>query len=246
LQVVENFRVLGVPVSVLTEERAQSFVETWANDQIGRFIAVRDVPSLTVCSEDANLLALHENASLVFPDGMPLVLIGKWRGLPVERVCGPDFMERMLEASTRNSLKHYFYGGKPGVAELLAAKLSQKYQGVQIVGMETPPFRVTTEDENNASIENIKSSGADIVWVGISSPKQEVWMQRNYTRLPTTLIGVGAAFDFLSGEVPRAPIWMQRLSLEWLFRLISEPKRLWRRYLVIVPRFLLRIAFYGK
>jgi N-acetylglucosaminyldiphosphoundecaprenol N-acetyl-beta-D-mannosaminyltransferase len=238
----ECYRVLGIPVSVLTEELAEDYVNDWAKDNIGRFIAVRDVPSLTAASEDTELKNLHELASLVFPDGMPLVLIGKWRGLPVKRVCGPDFMNRMMKSSGETGLRHYLYGGKPGVVEKLVSAIKKKYPDVRIVGIETPPFREKTEDEEAATLRRIVDSGADVVWVGISSPKQDRWMYRNYKSLPQTLIGVGAAFDFLSGEVLRAPVWMQRTSLEWLFRLMSEPKRLWRRYLIVVPRFLWRVV----
>lgn len=238
----ESFRVLGLPVSVTTIDHARDRISHWAGDQVGRFICVREVASLMASVDDPSLLALHEAAAMVVPDGMPLVWIGKRRGLPVERTCGPDLFDEVCKVSAERGLKHYFYGGKEGVADILAEKCRSRYPGIEIVGTECPPFRPVTEAEDAATVERILASGADIVWIGISSPKQDVWMHGHYQRLPQTLIGIGAAFDFHSGAVKRAPRWMQRTGLEFLHRLCSEPRRLWRRYLVLAPRFLWRVA----
>ena len=237
----QSYTVLGIPISATNPQSAMSHVLGWVNDDVGRFICVREVSSLMVCKNDPYLLALHSDASLVFPDGMPLVWIGKKRGFDVQRTCGPDFMELMMASSVERNLKHYLFGGKPGVVEKLADKIRGRYPGVDIVGKETPPFRTMTELEKEATRQRILNSGADIVWVGISSPKQDVWMHENFRQLSQTLIGVGAAFDFLSGEVNRAPVWMQRLGLEWLSRLYSEPRRLWRRYLILAPKFVWQV-----
>lgn len=247
-QSASSFDVLGIPISVTTIDQAQNRIVGWSRDTIGRFVCVREVASLMTSINDPNLTALHFDAAMVLPDGMPLVWIGKRRGLPVERTCGPDLMEAVLAASPQTGLKHYLYGGKPGVADILAERFTQKYPGVQIVGTECPPFRPLNCAEIQAVRSRICDSGADVVWVGISSPKQDVWMHDNYRHLTQTLIGVGAAFDFHSGNVKRAPAWMRNKGLEWLHRLVSEPRRLWRRYLVLAPQFVflvLRDALFG-
>ncbi len=241
-QPASSFAVLGIPISVTTIDQSQSRITAWSGDNIGRFVCVREVASLMASINDPNLTALHFDAAMVLPDGMPLVWIGKRRGLPVERTCGPDLMQAVLAASPQTGLKHYLYGGKPGVAEMLGQRFTQKYPGLQIVGTECPPFRPLTRPEILQVRARIRRSGADVVWVGISSPKQDVWMHDNYRHLTQTLIGVGAAFDFHSGTVKRAPVWMRNSGLEWLHRLVSEPRRLWRRYLILGPRFVFLVA----
>lgn len=236
------YDVLGVPVSVTAPMRAAKSIEHWAKDETGRFICVRDVASLMAMRGDPKLSALHREAAMVTPDGMPLAVIGKLRGLPVERTCGADLMDLVLSRSPKTGLKHYFYGGKSGIAERLAQIFSEKYPGTRIVGYETPPFRPLSEEEDKATTARIAASGADVVWIGISSPTQDIWMWDRYPRLSQTLIGVGAAFDYHSGAIRRAPQWMQNAGLEWFHRLLSEPKRLWRRYLVLAPRFVFLAA----
>lgn len=236
-----SFDVLGVPISDVTLPGAAAILEEWSGDQVGRFVCVRDVASLMAIAENPEISELHSEAAMIVPDGMPLVFLGRRRGLCVERVCGPDLFEEMIRRSPRNGLRHFFFGGKDGVAERLAETMRARFPGALIVGSATPPFRQMTAEETADIHRRIKDSGADIVWVGLSSPKQDVWMWRNYRSLSQTLIGVGAAFDFHSGEVKRAPSWMQKSGLEWAHRLASEPRRLWRRYLVTAPRFVARV-----
>lgn len=237
-----SYDVLGVPIAVTTPEATAKLVESWAGDDIGRFVCMRDVSSLMTIIADPQLASLHHEASMITPDGMPLVLIGRRRGLPVLRTCGPDLMELLLQRSVESGLRHYFYGGLPGVAGRLADIFTRRFPGIAIVGHESPPFRPLTDEEDRDAVLRIAQSGADIVWVGMSSPKQDIWMRDHYRQLPQTLIGVGAAFDFHSGRIARAPLWMQRNYLEWLHRVAQEPHRLWRRYLLHLPKFLLRIA----
>lgn len=237
-----SFDVLGVPISVTTLAHAAATIEGWAGDDTGRFVCVRDVASLMAIIETPELAALHQDAAMITPDGMPLVILGRLYGLPVQRTCGPDLIDQICSRSPQTGLKHYFYGGKEGVAEALAQAFAARYPGIVVAGFECPPFRQLTPEEDQAMVERIVKSQADVVWVGMSSPKQDVWMREHYRRLPQTLIGVGAAFDFHTGAVRRAPRWMQRFCLEWLFRLASEPKRLWRRYLILAPKFVWRVA----
>ena len=190
------------------------------------------------------MMRIHNAAGLVTPDGMPLVWISKLRSkLQVGRVCGSDLLDALCNTGQAKGLRHYFYGGKAGVPETIIKNLRSKYPDFAVVGFYSPPFRVLTEGEDSAIVDVINKSNADIVWVGLSTPKQEFWMRDHVGRIRgATLIGIGAAFDFHSGTIARAPRWMQRSGLERLHRLASEPRRLWRRYLIVAPLFLVSIV----
>lgn len=237
--------MLGLHVSIVTTTTVLERIKEWSKDKIGRFILVRDVPSLMLSVKDDEFKKIHNEAEFVLPDGMPLVWIGRGLDHTMERVCGPDLMHEICETQRGMGLKHFFYGGKLGVAEKLKKKLQQNVPELQVVGTFCPPFRELSYDEDQKIIQIIIESGADVVWVGVSSPKQDMWMSNHKALLSQTMIGVGAAFDFLSGEVPRAPRWMQHRGLEWVFRLWSEPRRLWRRYLQLAPKFLLAVIKNG-
>lgn len=239
----DTYDVLGIPISVVTLQGAADAVERWAGDTRGRYVGVREVASVMAMHDDPELLSVARGADMNLPDGMPLVWIAQKRGLDVTRACGPDLMEKMLREGDETGLKHFLYGGKEGVADKLANRFRTEVPGVQIVGTYCPPFRPLTPEEDAEVIQMILDSGADVVWVGLSSPKQDVWMARHVDKLPVTMLGVGAAFDFLSGEVPRAPKWMQRSGLESVFRLMTDFRRLWRRYLILAPKFVVKVAF---
>jgi len=168
---------------------------------------------------------------LVEPDGMPLVWLGRRDGLAVERVCGPDFMPALIEAGLPLGRRHYFYGGAPGIPEALAEALSARYPGMIVAGLLSPPFRPLSEAEDEAIVAQINRAAPDYVWVGLGAPKQDLWVASHRSRLnAAALLAVGAAFDFHAGRRRRAPRWMQRTGTEWLFRLLSEPRRLAGRY----------------
>jgi N-acetylglucosaminyldiphosphoundecaprenol N-acetyl-beta-D-mannosaminyltransferase len=170
---------------------------------------------------------------------MPLVWLSRLQGFHhVERVYGPDLMLALCERLAAKGYRHFFYGGAEGVPEQLASVLQKRFPGLQVAGTFSPPFRSLTADEDDRIVQMINAAAPDIVWVGLSTPKQERWMAGHRERLTApVLIGVGAAFDFLTGRKPQAPRWMQRAGLEWLFRLLTEPRRLWRRYLINNPLF---------
>jgi N-acetylglucosaminyldiphosphoundecaprenol N-acetyl-beta-D-mannosaminyltransferase len=176
---------------------------------------------------------------MVTPDGMPLVWLNHLHGRRwVERVYGPDLLLAMCAHSLSTGYRHYFYGGAEGIPELLATRLQERFPGLRVAGTYSPPFRPMTPAEDAELVERINASGADIVWVGISTPKQDRWMADHVGRLTASvLVGVGAAFDFHAGVKPQAPRWMQRNGLEWLFRLATEPRRLGRRYVLYNPLF---------
>ena len=237
---VDTTKILDVPVGLAGPERAIALVDAWISARQGSFVCFRDVHGIVRCQDDDELKAIHHRAGLVAADGVPLVWIARWRGYrQISRVSGADFVPAFCAHSVSKGYRHFFYGGAEGVADQLAEGMAARHAGLEVAGTYTPPFRPLTEAEKTEVTELIEASGADVVWVGLSTPKQEYWMGEFSERLTTkVLFGVGAAFDYNTGRVKRAPRWMQHAGLEWAFRLICEPKRLWRRYLIDMPRFL--------
>ena len=235
--------VLGVPISLIDIDRAVSIILEWVRKCQANYVCVRDVHGVMRSLEDPAMIQIHRNAGLVTPDGMPLVWILKVRSKAnIGRVCGADLMEALCDAGRSIGLRHYFYGGKPGIAKQVATKLNAKYPGIKIAGFLSPPFTSVPREEDAEITARIVTSKANVVWIGISTPKQEFWMRDHVAKIPdATLIGVGAAFDFHAGAVARAPRWMQKFGLEWVHRLLSEPTRLWRRYLLLAPIFLAKV-----
>jgi len=235
--------ILGVPVSVITMKTAVQTIQNWVRDQRASYVCVRDVHGLMLAGRDPQIMQIHQAAGMVTPDGMPVVWVLKLRSkLKVGRVCGSDLMDALCDAGQADGLRHYFYGGKAGIPEAMIDNLKSKYPTLSVAGSYSPPFRALTAEEDNRIVDAINESCAQVVWIGLSTPKQEFWMRDHVGRLRgATLIGVGAAFDFHSGAVVRAPKWMQGFGLEWLYRLASEPGRLWRRYLVMAPLFVFGI-----
>jgi N-acetylglucosaminyldiphosphoundecaprenol N-acetyl-beta-D-mannosaminyltransferase len=235
-----SFRVLGVRVDAVQIPDVVSRMEEWiARRDACRYIAVTDMHSLMQAQHAASFKKILGDADLVVPDGFPLVWLGRRKGFALRRrVYGPELMERFCEATAANGYRHFLYGGAPGVAEELAARLTARYPALQIAGVFCPPFRSLTQEEDDEAVSLINRTRPDIVWVGLGAPKQERWMAEHQSRLDApVLVGVGAAFDFHTGRVAQAPPWMREHGLEWLFRLAREPGRLWRRYLIYGTEF---------
>jgi N-acetylglucosaminyldiphosphoundecaprenol N-acetyl-beta-D-mannosaminyltransferase len=224
--------------------QALDTIDRWIRERTPHYICITGVHGVMESQRDEGLRKIHAAAGLVTPDGMPLVWLAHFGGHDhVERVYGPDLMLASLSRSLQNQTRHFFFGGAPGVAERLIARLSAQLPGLAVAGFHCPPFRPPTPEEDQRVVDEINASGADIVWVGLSTPKQERWMSAHVGRLRApVLVGVGAAFDFHAGLKPQAPGWMQRNGLEWFFRLVTEPRRLWRRYLVNNPAFVWRVS----
>jgi N-acetylglucosaminyldiphosphoundecaprenol N-acetyl-beta-D-mannosaminyltransferase len=237
---VPRVNILGVGISALTMEIALHTIDGWIEQGDPHYVCVTSVHGVMESQRDPSLRQIHNRAGLVTPDGMPLVWLSRLMGFGfVERVYGPDLMLAVCERSVGKGYRHFFYGGAPGVADLLATRLQARTPSLDVVGTEAPPFRPLTLGEDETAAERINAVQPDIVWVGLSTPKQEYWMASQLGRLTApVLIGVGAAFDFHAGLKPQAPRWLQRSGLEWSFRLVTEPRRLWRRYLVNNPWFL--------
>ena len=240
---IRKFNVLGVAMSAMNLDLAtQAVIEACAARRKG-YVCVTGVHGITEAQNDPIFKSTLNNAFLNTCDGMPLVWEGRRaHGAWVGRVYGPDLMLRIMDATRDGKFTHYFYGGAPGVADQLQAAMERRFPGVQILGTHCPPFRLLDEGERAALIADVAEKKPDLFWVGLSTPKQERFMAEFLPVLDTTVMfGVGAAFDFHTGRMKEAPRWMMRCGLQWLHRLCSDPKRLWRRYGVIVPTYLFRI-----
>ena len=233
-----SFHVLGVRVDAVQMPDVVARLRSWIDDRpsIARFVAVTAMHGIAEARQNGAFREIVNAADLVVPDGMPLLLVGRLRGHALRhRVCGSELMEAFCRASG-SSYRHFFYGGGPGVAEKLARVLHEKHS-IVIAGTYTPPFRSLTEVEEKELASLVEEASPDVLWVGLNSPKQEKWIyEHRYSLKVPVMLGVGAAFDMNSGNLPRAPGWMRENGLEWLFRLASEPRRLWRRYLITIPK----------
>jgi N-acetylglucosaminyldiphosphoundecaprenol N-acetyl-beta-D-mannosaminyltransferase len=237
--------VLGVPLALTDYARTLDWIDSMVARRERGYLCACNVHAVMASSEDAELRDALNGSSINLPDGQPLVWAINALGHDLEgRVYGPELMSRACARAVTSGQRFYLYGGRnQGALVQLALNLRRRFPGVKIVGGYSPPHRSLHDDEKKAVAEEINRSRADVVWVGIGVPKQEKWMAEFRSRLDTPLlIGVGAAFDFHAGLVPQAPNWLQEAGLEWAFRLVHEPRRLWRRYLRYNPRFLAAFA----
>jgi N-acetylglucosaminyldiphosphoundecaprenol N-acetyl-beta-D-mannosaminyltransferase len=236
---------LGVRVDAVQLAEVCARVEEWIEQRDGcHYVAVTGMHGIMEAQHDPEFKSILNAADLVVPDGMPLVWLSRFRGRPLaRRVYGPELMLEVCRQTASTSRPHFLVGGAPGVADRLAAVLKHRFAGLVISGTCSPPFEPLTESQEQDLVATINRAAPDIVWVGFSTPKQEQWMRRNCGHLNAAVVlGVGAAFDIHSGTRRQAPRWMRENGWEWLFRLIQEPRRLWRRYLVSGPQFLFYVA----
>ena len=238
-----RINVLGVGVHALTLDSAVALLGEAIKTRTKGYVCVTGVHGVCEAQTDPEFRAILNAAFLNTPDGMPMVWVGRCSGFSeVRRVYGPDLLLEVCQASESAGWRHYFYGGGPGTADALAATLLARFPKLQVVGTHCPPFRPLTAEESAALQEQIAALKPDIFWVGLSTPKQERFMSANLARLDVPImIGIGAAFDLISGKVRQCPRWIRRLGFEWLYRLIQEPGRLWKRYLKNNPLFVARI-----
>lgn len=237
---LENFNILGVNISAIDMADACFAIEDMIAGNKKGYVCVCPVSTIMECRKDKNALNSVNSAVLATPDGMPVVWMGKLKGYSnVKRVYGPDLMLGICRISEEKGYRNYFYGSTAYVLDKLKEKLKNIFPGLRICGMYSPPFRQLSKDEDDKVADDINRSNPDIVWVGLGSPKQDLWMHEHRDRINgPVMIGVGAAFDFLAGTKKQAPRWMQKIGMEWFFRLITEPKRLWKRYVFGNVRFL--------
>lgn len=239
----DSRRILGSRIDALTFDTAIRRVLRWADRRESRYVCLSNVNNVMTAHFDPEFRRLSNGSDLVLTDGMPLVWGLKLLGIPgAERVNGPALMPRLCAAAARAGVPIGLYGGTPEVLAELRTGLPARFPGLDIAYAYSPPFRPLTADEDREVVDAVNASGARILFVGIGCPKQERWMARHRGAIEAVMLGVGAAFDFEAGRKPVAPHWMQRNGLEWLFRLATEPRRLWRRYLLFNPLFLALFA----
>lgn len=235
-------KILGIKISALDINMTLAQLDAWITERSHQYVCVIPAHSIIDTYNQPTLRPIFNSSGMNTPDGMAVVWLLKLKGHHhVERVYGPDLLLATCKYGLEKKNRHYFYGGAPGVAEKLVQNLSLRFPGLQVAGTFTPPFRPLSRAEDEEAICRINQAQADILWIGLSSPKQEVWMHEHLGKLNVpVMVGIGAAFDFLSGTKPQAPIWVQHSGLEWLFRLANEPKRLWPRYRQY-PKFMLLV-----
>jgi len=225
--------VLGISYTVSTPDRAAAYVKSHLLDLKGKYICFSNVHTTVTAYKDPAYLAVQNGSAFTFPDGSPIAKVQIRQGYSnAKRVAGPDFMDAMFHFTQNTGIRHYFYGSTQETLDLLTKNLEQQYPGLQIAGTYSPPFRDLTEEEDQEILEMMRSAKADIYWIGLGAPKQEIWMANHKDQLPGVMVGVGAGFNFYAGNIKRAPKWMQKAGLEWLYRLTQDPKRLFKRYLL--------------
>jgi N-acetylglucosaminyldiphosphoundecaprenol N-acetyl-beta-D-mannosaminyltransferase len=234
---LKTCNILGTNIAVTNMAETVAYIEEHIDELRGKYICVSNVHTTVTGYEEADYRNIQNTAALALPDGKPLSLYSKKHGFPeAERVTGPDLMGELF--SRDNGLRHYFYGGKEETIQVLSEKLPGEYPSLRIAGMVSPPFRPLTEEEDERELQKMNDAKADIIWIGLGAPKQERYMYEHRGKVNGVMIGVGAGFDYYAGTIKRAPMWMQKLSLEWLYRLMQDPKRLFRRYFATNFKFL--------
>ena len=236
---LEYCEILGTNINVTTMGKTISYIEENLDALKGNYICVSNVHTTIMSYENSEYRKIQNGGAMALPDGKPLSIVSKKRGYTkAERVSGPDLMPEIFQLSQEKGWTHYFYGGSETTIRILGEKLKVQYPNMKIVGLYSPPYRILTEEEDYNIIEEINQLKPDFIWIGLGAPKQEQWMYEHKNKVQGIMIGVGAAFDFLAGTTKRAPKWMQKMSIEWLYRLMADPKRLWKRYVITNSKFL--------
>jgi len=240
----EYANVLGVNVSAIDLDRVVEMADRWITAENRGYICATGVHGVMEAQSDPELQRILNHAFINAPDGMPMSWVGRLQGFSkMDRVFGPDLMAALCQLSVERDYRNFLYGGEPGVAELLKEKLENRFPGLQIVGTYTPPFRDLTNEEEEEIFGQLQTSRPHILWIGLSTPKQERFMARYVDRLQVPLlVGVGAAFDYHTGRINDCSNWIKRAGLQWLHRLLQDPRRLWKRYLKNNPAFLWKIV----
>ena len=243
---MDTFLVLGVPIGVATMQETVSLVNHWvAHSTRSRLVTFTNVHMVVEASLHSRFRRVLNEMDLNCPDGFPIFWLSRKQfGERVQKISGPDFMEIFCDQSVALGHRHFLYGGAPGVAQLTANTLEQRYSGIQIAGIYAPPFRPMSDQETDGVIKIIEDSGAHVIWVCLGCPKQEKWIAAMRDRLPgKVILAVGQAFDLLAGRTQRSPGFLSRHGGEWAYRLFKEPRRLWKRYLVTNLLFLALLAW---
>lgn len=239
LQSLEVCNILGVNINVTNMKDTVEILTNNLDRIRGNYICVSNVHTTVMSYENKHYKNVQNSGFMALPDGKPLSIVSKKRGFKnAERVTGPDLMEEVFKISEARGYTHYFYGSTEDTLSALKVKLNQKYPMLKVAGMYSPPFRKLTKEEDETIVKNINKESPDFIWIGLGAPKQELWMYEHKDILNGLMVGVGAGFDYHAGNISRAPKWMQRMSLEWLYRLLQDPKRLFKRYFCYNTKYL--------
>lgn len=223
--------ILGVNIAAITMPWLLDFTDQHIKELSGDYLCVSNVHTTVTAWEEEDYREIQNGGIMAIPDGVPLVLVSRRRGYPkIERTDGPGYMLEVLERSEKKGYRHFFYGSTQETLDKMRKVLEKDYPGMQIAGMYSPPFRPLTEEEDRDVIKMINEANADFVWIGLGAPKQERFMAAHQGRVHGLMVGIGAGFDYLAGNIKRAPQWMQNHSLEWFYRMLQDPKRLFWRY----------------
>ena len=244
---IPTCRIMGVNLAAINMTWLIEFTKKYIKELSGDYLCVSNVHTTVMSYDDPAYCAVQNGGIMAIPDGGPLSSVGRKRGFSeMERTTGPDYLKEVLKISAEEGYRHYFYGSTEETLEKLRKALEEEYPGVQVAGMYSPPFRALSKEEDEDIIRMINDSKADFVWIGLGAPKQERWMAEHQGKVEGFMVGVGAAFDYLAGNISRAPMWMQKANLEWLYRLLQEPKRLFKRYFYTNTKFIWNAMIRGK
>ena len=244
---IPTCNILGVNIAAINMEWLVEYLDKNLSDIKGDYICVSNVHTTVTSYEDASYCAVQNGGLMAIPDGGPLSTVGRRRGCKnMARTTGPSLMGEIFKISAKKGYRHYFYGSKQETLELLEKKLKEHYPGIKIAGMYSPPFRPLTEEEDRVIVERINETKPDFVWVGLGAPKQEKWMAAHQGKIDGLMLGVGAGFDYYAENIKRAPMWMQKHNLEWVYRLVQDPKRLFKRYWSTNTKFIWNAMIRGK
>lgn len=239
--------IMGVNIAAIDMEWLVNYLDRNMKNISGDYICVSNVHTTVTAYEDQEYCKVQNGGIMAIPDGGPLSSVGRKRGFTdMKRTTGPSLMGEIFKISASKGYRHYFYGSTEETLEKLYSVLEETYPGIQIAGMYSPPFRPMTDDEDRAIVERINETKPDFVWVGLGAPKQEKWMAAHQGRVKGLMVGVGAGFDYHAGNIKRAPEWMQKSNMEWFYRLIQDPKRLFSRYLHTNTKFIWNAMIRGK
>jgi N-acetylglucosaminyldiphosphoundecaprenol N-acetyl-beta-D-mannosaminyltransferase len=244
---IPTCNIMGVNLAAIDMPWLIEFTKKHIKNLSGEYICVSNVHTTVMSYDDQGYCAVQNGGIMAIPDGGPLSSVGRKRGFSnMKRTTGPDYMKEILKISAEEGFRHYFYGSTERTLNKLSKILEKRYPNVQVVGMYSPPFRPLTKEEDEEVIRMINESQADFVWIDLGAPKQERWMADHKGKVKGLMVGVGAAFDYEAGNIERAPMWMQKANLEWLYRLLQEPKRLFKRYFYTNTKFVIQAMIRGK
>ena len=244
---IPTCNIMGVNLAAINMPWLIDFTKKYIKELSGDYLCVSNVHTTVMSYDDKAYCAVQNGGIMAIPDGGPLSSVGRKRGFSeMERTTGPDYLKEVLKISAEEGYRHYFYGSTEETLEKLRKVLEEEYPGVQVAGMYSPPFRALSKEEDEEIIRMINESKADFVWIGLGAPKQERWMAEHQGKVEGFMVGVGAAFDYLAGNISRAPMRMQKANLEWLYRLLQEPKRLFKRYFYTNTKFIWNAVIRGK